>query len=116
MLTCSSPSISTISSRDSSQTAPSDDCAQWRSSARITLAVHPWHGETVGVVRIYGSHAVCVERETGARRIIPASWTSLVPQVRYLTSDGKAVRIGPQAAHQLAHWIAARRGAEHGER
>jgi len=71
--------------------------------------VHPWHGETVGVVHIHGDKAVCIERENGVRRIVPASWTSLVPRAPQRLSDGRVVRLDPESALELARWLAPRR-------
>lgn len=97
-------------SRDSSQTTSSSERARWRSTATITLAVHPWHGETVGVLHTHGDKAVYVERENGVRRIVPVSWTSLVPRVPARLCDGRAIRIGPESALELARWVAPRLG------
>jgi hypothetical protein len=77
-------------------------------TATITLAVHPWHGETVGVLHRYGDNAVYIEREDGVRRIVPVSWTSLVPRVVSRLADGRGVRIGPEVALELTRWIAPR--------
>ena len=57
----------------SSHTASCSERARWCSTATITLAVHPWHGETVGVSRRFGDKAVWIECESGARRIVPVS-------------------------------------------
>lgn len=109
--------ISARSSRGSSQTTSSFKHARWHSTATITLAVHPWHGETVGVLHRYGDNAVYIEREDGVRRIVPVSWTSLVPRVVSRLADGRAVRIGPEVALELTRWIAPRldRGEGAGE-
>jgi phage terminase large subunit-like protein len=78
------------------------------------LAVHPWHGEDVAVLQNYGDRAVVVERENGDRRIIPVSWTSLVPVVRCRLSDGRMIRISPQAAFDLSRWVSSRLDGKHG--
>jgi hypothetical protein len=72
------------------------------------LAVHPWHGENVAVLQSFGDRAVWVEREDGDRRIIPVSWTSLVPLVSSRLSDGRTIRISPQAAVDLSRWVSCR--------
>jgi hypothetical protein len=94
--------------RDSSQTTKLVDRIQWRSSATITLTVHPWHGETVGVLRRFGSNGVWIERASGERRVLPESWTSLVPRVPSRLAGGRAIRIAPETALELAQWVAAR--------
>ena len=100
--------INARSWRGSSQTTSSSEHARWHSTATITLAVHPWHGETVGVLHRYGDNAVYIEREDGVRRIVPVSWTSLVPRVVSRLADGRGVRIGPEVALELTRWIAPR--------
>jgi hypothetical protein len=50
------------------------------------------------MLQSYGDRAVSVERQDGERRIIPVSWTSLVPLVSSRLSDGKIICIPPQAA------------------
>ncbi len=94
--------------RDSSQTTKLVDRTRWRSSATITLTVHPWHGETVGVLRRFGSSGVWIERASGERRVLPESWTSLVPRVPSRLADGRTMRIDPETALELAGWVAAR--------
>jgi hypothetical protein len=96
--------------RGSSQTTSSPEHARWHSTATITLAVHPWHGETVGVLHLHGDHAVYIEREDGIRRIVPVSWTSLVPRVASRLADGRRVHIDPKEALELTRWIGARLG------
>jgi hypothetical protein len=100
--------------RSSSHTASSFKHARWHSTATITLAVHPWHGETVGVLHRHGDHAVYIEREDGVRRIVPVSWTSLVARVVSRLADGRAVRISPEVALELTRWMAPR--LDRGER
>jgi hypothetical protein len=78
------------------------------------FAVHPWHGENVVVLQNYGDRAVVVERENGDRRIIPVSWTSLVPVVSCRMSDGRQIRITPQAAIDLSHWVSIRLNLKQG--
>ncbi len=96
--------------RSSSQTASSSEHARWHSTATITLAVHPWHGKTVGVLHRHGDNAMYIEREDGVRRIVPVSWTSLVPRVTSRLADGRRVRIDPKGALELTRWIGARLG------
>jgi hypothetical protein len=69
------------------------------------LGVHPWHGEDVAVLQNSGDRAVVVERENGDRRIVPVSWTSLIPFVVFRLSDGRTIRISPQAAIDLSRWV-----------
>ena len=101
--------------KTSSQTATTWGRTGWR-TATITLAVHAWHGETVAVLHGYGDRAVWVERDGGDRRIIPVSWTSLIPRASHRLADGGTIRICPQAALELSRWVSARlnavRGAE----
>jgi hypothetical protein len=78
------------------------------------LAVHPWHGEDVVVLQNYGDSAVVIEHEDGDRRTIPVSWTSLVPLVSNRLSDGRAIRISPQAAFDLSRWVSSRLEWKHG--
>ena len=49
-----------------------------------------------------------VVRRGGVRRIVPVSWTSLVPRVVSRLADGRGVRIGPEVALELTRWIAPR--------
>ncbi len=95
-------------SRDSNQTTRSLGRIRLRSAATITLAVHPWYGEAVEVLRSYGSDGVFVERANGERRAVPESWTSLVPRVPCQLSDGQTIRLAPESALDLARWVAAR--------
>jgi hypothetical protein len=74
----------------------------------ITLGVHPWHGEAVEVLGNYGSSVVCIRRDNGERRLVPASWTSLLPRVPCQLPDGRTIRIEPETALELARWVAAR--------
>jgi len=74
----------------------------------IVLAVHPWYGENVVVWQSFGDRAVWVERENGDRRIVPVSWTSLIPFVSSRLSDGRTIRISPQAAIDLSRWVSSR--------
>ena len=103
-------------SRGSSQTATGSDRARWRCSATVTLAVHPWHGEVVEVLRSHGSSGVWIERANGERRLVPESWTSLVPRVPCQLPEGRTIRIGPESALELARWVSARldQAKEHG--
>jgi hypothetical protein len=50
-----------------------------------------------------------VERADRDRRIIPIAWTSLIPRVPLGVRDGRLVRLGSDAALELARWTAARR-------
>jgi hypothetical protein len=87
----------------SSQTTHKPGQIGWR-SAKIVLAVHPWYGEDVAQMQNHGERAVVVEREHD-RRIIPVSWTSLIPLVTCQLSYGRPIRISPQAAIDLSHWV-----------
>jgi len=80
----------------------------------IVLAVHPWYGEDVAVLQSFGDRAVLVERENRDRRIIPVSWTSLVPLVSSRLSDGRTIRISPQTAIDLSRWVSSRLDWKHG--
>jgi hypothetical protein len=71
--------------------------------------VHIWHGETVAVLHGFGPDAVWVERDDGDRRIIPATWTSLIPRAPCRLRDGRSMRLSPDAALELARWASARR-------
>lgn len=75
----------------------------------ITLSVHPWFGETVSVLRGHGQDAVWVEREDGDLRIIPASWTALVPRTKLVGSDGYSGHLSLDASLELSKWVLARR-------
>jgi hypothetical protein len=101
--------------KTSSQTTTKWDQTGWRSTT-ITLAVHPWHGESVAVLQCFGDRAVVVEREDGDRRIIPVFWTSLAPLISPQLSDGRTIRISPQSAIDLSRWVSSRldrkRGSE----
>jgi hypothetical protein len=55
-----------------------------------------------------------VEREDGDRRIIPAYWTSLAPLVSCGLSDGRTIRVSPQAALDLSRWVSTRRDEKNG--
>ena len=99
--------------KTSSQTTSTSGQTGWRSTI-ITLAVHPWYGENVAVLQSFGDRAVWVEREDGDRRIIPLSWTSLVPEVSSRLSDGRTIRIAPQAAFELSRWVSIRLDRKNG--
>ena len=60
------------------------------------------------VLRSHGSSGVWIEHANGDRRLVPESWTSLVPRVPCQLSDGRTIRIGPETALGLARWVAAR--------
>jgi hypothetical protein len=72
----------------------------------------------VEVLRSHGSSGVWIERANGERRLIPKSWTSLVPHVPCQLSNGQTIRLGPENALELATWVAARldQAKEEGER
>jgi hypothetical protein len=72
----------------------------------------------VEVLRGHGSSGVWIERANGDRRLVPESWTSLVPRVPCQLSDGRTIRIGPETALELVRWVAARldQAKEDGER
>ncbi len=60
------------------------------------------------VLRSHGSSGIYIERANGERRLIPESWTSLVPHVPCQLSNGQTIRLGPENALELARWVAAR--------
>ncbi len=60
------------------------------------------------MLHIHGSKEVYIERENGIRRIVPLSWTSLVPRIDCRLSDGQAIRIVPEAALELVRWLTPR--------
>ncbi|MGH2396103.1 MAG: hypothetical protein ACRDFW_03765, partial [bacterium] len=101
--------------KTSTQTTTKWGQTGWRSTM-ITLAVHPWHGESVAVLQSFGDRAVVVEREDGDRRIIPVFWTSLAPLVSCRLSDGRTIRISPQTAIELSRWVSTRRDGKTGSR
>ena len=78
------------------------------------MDVHPWYGEDVALLQSFGDRAVVVEREDGDRRIIPVYWTSLAPLASCRLSDGRTVRISPQAAVNLSRWVSGRVDGKHG--
>lgn len=108
MQMCRSPRATEDDWRDSNQTTRSLGRIRLRSAATITLAVHPWYGEAVEVLRTHGSDGVFVERANGEQRAVPESWTSLVPRVPCQLSDGQTIRLAPESALDLARWVAAR--------
>jgi hypothetical protein len=75
----------------------------------ITLAVHPWCGETVTVLRGYGLGKLWVERPNGELRIVPASWTALHPRSEVPVMCGREVRLSTDGVRELARWVRARR-------
>jgi hypothetical protein len=62
------------------------------------------------VLGAYGAGGVWVEREDGDRRMVPVSWTSLIPRVPCRLGDGREVRLSPEAVALLARWVECRRG------
>ncbi len=62
----------------------------------------------MGVLRRFGSNGVWIERAGGERRVLPESWTSLVPRVPSRLADGRPIRISSEVALELARWVAAR--------
>ena len=78
------------------------------SKARISLRVHPWCGEEVAVVSRVGDESVLVEHADGFRRVIPLSWTELVPVIEAASVAGHEAKLTPRVAHVLALWVAAR--------
>jgi hypothetical protein len=75
----------------------------------VTLAVHPRFGEDLAIVGAYGRSAVWVETfDGGDLRMLPLSWTSRHPRPEPLASQGRAVRLAPEALRELAAWVAAR--------
>ena len=84
----------------------------------LSLAVHPWQGETVRILRASIDGPVWIEREAeegeGAAdiRIVPRSWTALVPRTGPLQVDGQPVRLAPEALRELELFIVARSGGK----
>lgn len=79
------------------------------STARITLAIHPWFGEEVAVRRMHGVDAVVIERAGGEQRIVPVQWTDLDPREPPVEVEGRPVRLPLTGALELGAWIAARK-------
>jgi len=79
-------------------------------STVINLAVHPWCGETVVVLRGYGRDGLWVERENGELRIVPASWTALRPRPEVCVMRGREARLSTEGVRELARWVRARLG------
>lgn len=78
--------------------------------ATITLRIHPHYGQEVRVIRAYGPNALWVEAEDGTLNILPAAWTDLRPRVDLSQVSDRAVRLAPEAAKELAAYVAAQRG------
>jgi len=76
--------------------------------ATIRLPVHPLYGEQVEVVERYGRHALRVEQPDGQLRLLPVTWTDLVPRQAALAVKGRPVRLAPEALRELGAWVAAR--------
>lgn len=70
------------------------------------------------MLRSHGSIGIYIERANGERRLVPESWTSLVPRVPCQLSNGQTIRLGPETALELARWVSARldQAKEEGER
>jgi hypothetical protein len=56
-----------------------------------------------------GDDAVWVEREDGDLRIVPVSWTALVPRASLVDAHGDGARLSPEAAFELSKWVLARK-------
>jgi hypothetical protein len=74
----------------------------------VTLAVHPWFGEELSVVSVYGRQAVCAETAEGQLRLLPVAWTTLRPRAAPLVVGRRPVRLAPEGLRELALWLAAR--------
>lgn len=61
------------------------------------------------MLRVYGRHTVWVERENGDVRVVPISWTALVPRVDLIDPGGGKGRLSPRAALDLSKWVEVRR-------
>jgi hypothetical protein len=70
--------------------------------ATIRLPVHPLYGERVEVVARYGRHALRVEQPDGHLRLLPVTWTDLVPRPAALAVKGMPVRLAPEALRSSA--------------
>lgn len=82
--------------------------------ATIQLPVHPLYRERVEIVGRYGRHALRVEQSDGQLRLLPVTWTDLVPRPAALALRGRLVRLAPDALRELGAWVAvriSRRGA-----
>lgn len=74
----------------------------------ITLRVHPWFGETVGVYYRVGRDAVCIEHRDAGRRVVPLSWTDFAPSPDPPLVAGKPVRLCVEGALALSEWARCR--------
>jgi hypothetical protein len=72
------------------------------------MPVHPLYSERVEVVARYGRHALRVEQPDGRLRLLPVSWTDLVPRPAALTLRGRPVHLAPEALRELGAWVGAR--------
>jgi hypothetical protein len=72
------------------------------------LPVHPLHGQRVEIVACHGRHAVRVEQPDGQLRLLPITWTDLVPWPEAMAIRGRPVRLAPKAVGELTAWVAAR--------
>jgi hypothetical protein len=77
---------------------------------QLTLPVHPRYGELAELLRRFGPDAVWLAFADGHVTIVPRSWTSLVPSAPPILVGKRPVHVAPEAAVQLAKWIAVRCG------
>ena len=74
----------------------------------VTLLVHPWHGETVTVLKPFGPDAIWIERRDGDVRIVPLAWTALSPRAVPGRVVPASARLSPESALGLVAWVRAR--------
>jgi len=94
--------------RQSTKRTATNHTPTWSSCTKITLAAHPACGESVRVVKGYGSDAVCVEMPNGDCRIVPVAWTSLAPPRRWRCLEGESRRLELEGLVALGSFVAAR--------
>ena len=63
----------------------------------------------MSVLRVYGRHTVWIAHDNGGVRVVPVSWTALVPRVDLIGPGDSKGRLSPRAALDLSRWIEARR-------
>jgi len=75
----------------------------------VTLAVHPWFGCVVSIVRAHGTDVVRVERDgCQGLRNLPLEWTGLQPRPKPLSIAAEPVRLCPRRARLLSLWVSTR--------
>ena len=66
------------------------------------LRVHRWYGESVSVLRRFGTGGTWVQRADGDLRIVPVKWTELRPRRAPLSVGDLPVRLAPSAGRATA--------------